>query len=84
MMITDINNYAEEIFKSDLLAVKVSIDVWIDIMDKCSLGFISDLNSPLFFWGKRIYVNDEDQPVYKCRSCGAEKNRERCDYCGEL
>ncbi len=83
-MITDINNYAEEIFKSDLLAVKVSFEIWSNIVDKCSIGHIPDMNAPLFFWGKRIYVHDEDKPVYKCGSCGALKEKYRCDYCGEL
>ena len=81
-MITDVNNYVEQIIRSDDLIAHVSLEVY-DRMLKSIVIIHGSIGAPLFFAGKRIVVEDEYYEPYICQSCGAIKEKIKCIYCGE-
>ncbi len=81
-MITDVNNYADQIIKSDDLIAHVSLEVYIRMLE--SIAVISgSIEAPFLFAGKKIVVEDEDYEPYICQSCGAIKEKRKCIFCGE-
>ena len=81
-MITDVNNYVEQIIRSDDLIAHVSLEVYKRMLE--SFAVINrSFGKPLLFAGKRIVVEDEYYEPYICQSCGAIKEKIKCIYCGE-